>query len=380
MRAFSTHFLRLLVLLVVGVVGLASRANAATVSYTLDLPLKPNVALPSWLGPIETPAGAFATVYLPLTPPEAANALLVTLTFQEKEGGFLRLAWKNGTGEQELSANLFQGTGMANQRSILIPANVIGSSGTLIIQCGDATLDVQKVDLQWLENRSSLVSLEWPDQVVVSRLGKATPASTLDGDPAGLGSPQLDGNLVTVPVVSTPQRIENGVAFSVQMDGVPRAARIFLQESGLPWNQHLVVWVNEKRAGTITPDAPDLDDPGYSTTGDAGQAYVGWRNGSIYVPVSLFKIGNNILEFSAENEDPDAADTSGDAAAGQPLAVNQVMGQFDYSTPAPATPAVPAAPVVPVTATNSVPSTMPALSISTTNAPPISPLPNSTIP
>ena len=46
--------------------------------------------------------------------------------------------------------------------------------------------------------------------------------------------------------------------FSVDLDKLPTTARLVLKETGLSLTQHLVVWLNEKRAGTITPVVPGL--------------------------------------------------------------------------------------------------------------------------
>ncbi len=112
-------------------------------------------------------------------------------------------------------------------------------------------------------------------------------------------------------------RIEQGIDFSVQLDDVPAQARLGLKETGLPLGQRLVVWVNEKRAGTITPAVPGLLDDGFFGGGTApdgsnGAAYVGWRDGSFSIPVSLLRSGVNTLQFSAE------ADADGATPAARP--------------------------------------------------------------
>ncbi len=320
------------------------QASSGSDSYTLDLPFETNLATPIWLGHPEAPAGTFASLDLPLTAPESGDSLLVTVFFQEKEGGFLRLSWKGATGEQLLSGNFYEGvSGMGNQRTLLIPASVVADGGTLILQCGDTVLDVEKLHLEWLQSQTALVSPEQEDTQVISALGKRSDATDLDGQPAGSVSPSLDGSLVTVPLVSAPQRIEQGVEFSLQLDGVPQAGRISFTESGLPWTQHFVVWINQQRAGIITPNVPDLRDAGFAA--GSAQPYVGWRESSIYLPVALLKSGLNSLQLSVENDDPATSNPDGDdAGSGQPLAVNHLVAQFDYTQAAPAAAPAPIAP------------------------------------
>jgi hypothetical protein len=358
---------RVSIFALVWALGSAVQASPTTNSYSLDLPAKANLATPVWMGHPETPAGNFASLNLPLTVPESGDSLLVTIFFQEKEGGFLRITWIGTAGEQVLSSNFYEGVGMNNQRTLLIPADVVAGSGTLCLQCGDTVLDVQRMHLEWLENRTALVSSEQPDQEVVSRLGKASGASSLDGQPPAADSASLEGSLVTVPIAVAPQRIEQGVEFNLQIDGVPKAARISFAESGLAWGQHLVLWINQQRGGIITPSVPDLRDAGFLS--DPTQPYVGWRDGSIYMPVTLLKTGLNSVQLSAENDDPAAAADSStdDLSSNQPLAVNHLVCQFNYgqipdatATPAASsTPDVTSAPAPAATATPASDSSIP---------------------
>ena len=240
-----------------------AHADETPIVYTLDLPCQPNLATPTWLGHAVVPVSTFAELNLPLTTPQAGQALLVTLTFREKTGGFLRLIWQGAQGEQQvLTNNFYQGIGMANQRALLIPADVVQGSGTLLLQCGATDLGVQSISLEWLENQSALASPEKPDELVVSSLGTIASAASLDGQPPQAESAALEGTLVTVPVISAPERIEQGVQFGLQLDDTPTGARLSMKEAGLPWDQHLVLWINQQRAGTITPRYLILAIPG----------------------------------------------------------------------------------------------------------------------
>ena len=381
MHFLAEKSLWLALLALVWALGSALHASELSNTYTLTLPVQANLATPAWLGHPETPAGTFASLDLPLTAPESGDSLLVTIFFQEKEGGFLRLSWKDAAGEEQvLSSNFYEGVGMDNQRTLLVPASVISGPGTLTLQCGDTSLDVEKIHLEWLEDRTALVSPEQADQEVVSRLGKATGASALDGQAPAADSASLEGSLVTVPLTLNPQRIEQGVQFNLQIDGVPQAARISFTESGLAWDQHLVLWINQQRAGTITPSVPDLRDPGFSVGTTA--TYVGWRDGSIYVPTSLLKTGLNSVQLSTENNDPAASDSiTENADLSQPLAVNHMVAQFDYTQAAsdagPPSTTTPAATPTAATPTGTLPATTSAAPVLPTTETPES---NSTIP
>lgn len=321
-------------------------------SFTIDLPCAANLATPLWLGHPIAPTTAFATLDLPLLPPDPNASLLVTVYFQEKEGGFLRINWEGAGGAQSLSDNFYEGIGMSNQRGLLVSAQTMQGQGTLHFQCGDGTLGIQRIKLEWLDNQTGLVSPKIEDVLVTPDTGLTQPAQNLDGQLKQADTPAWIDQLVNVPIASLPERIEQGVEFNVQLDHAPDSARLALKEDGLPWGKHLVVWINQQRAGTITPTVPDLADEGYLAGPNAPASYVGWREGSLYVPVSFLKVGVNAVQFSV---DDDASLTNGNANAiltAPPLAVKNVLFQLSYPStrqeadvsPSPSDSATPAPP------------------------------------
>jgi hypothetical protein len=156
------------------------------------------------------------------------------------------------------------------------------------------------------------------------------PSQDLDGQPKPAEDGEWHNQIVTVPITSIPERVEDGVEFSVQLDQVPAMARLALKEAGLPWGQRLVVWINQQRAGTITPKVPDLLDEGFPS--DTSSPYIGWRDGSFYAPVALLKQGINTLQFSTEDE---LSSSSSSAGADTPLAIKDLVMQFGYPPPPP---------------------------------------------
>jgi len=322
----------LLFCLVFSVCSVNASASDLPAPVTLDLPIPSDQALPAWLGQPEIPPTTFATLNLPILTPDTTASLLVTVYFQEKQGGFMRVIWKGTQGAQLLSDNFYEDIGMANQRSLLIsPATLVGD-GILTFQCGDSTLGIQRIKLEWLESRNGLVSPEVRDLLVTPATGPTQSAQGLDGQANPTGPGAWQNRLVTVPITDQALRIEQGVEFSVQLDNVPGSARLALKEAGLPLGKRLVVWINQQRAGTITPAVPDLLDGGFLTGGNASAGYVGWRDGSFYAPVSLLRAGINTVQFSGED---DAVLTPGNAGAPgtgpePPLAVKSLVLQLNY--------------------------------------------------
>jgi hypothetical protein len=167
--------------------------------------------------------------------------------------------------------------------------------------------------------------------LVTTADGATVPADSVNGQPATASTSTWNGQIVSVPVTTDPERIEQGVEFNVQLDNVPTTARLVLKESGLPLSQHVVVWINETRAGTLTPAVPGLGDAGFFTDTSGATKYVGWRNGTFYVPVSMLKQGVNTLQFSAEDDITGTAPADPNAASA--LAVKDVALQMNFTPP-----------------------------------------------
>ena len=348
-----------LLLSIVGILRAADVPNAVT----MDLPVPADTVMPSWLGLPETPDTTFATLNLPiLTPSDSTASLLVTVFFQEKQGGFLRIIWKGTQGAQILSDNFYEDIGMSNQRSLLIPASTLIGDGTLSFQSGDSDLGIQRLKLEWLQPKNALVSPDVTGQLVAPAVGPVQNAVAYDGVNVSSQGGAWQDDVVTVPLSDQPARIEQGVEFSVDLDKVPGLARLALKETGLSLGQHLVVWINEKRAGTITPAVPDLLDDGFTTDTSTTSSYVGWRDGSFYVPVALLKGGVNSVQFS--QEDDGSSSLLAPSGSDAPLAVKSIVMQLDYESvpltttlPAPQLSTTPADPIPPAVATTTPSST-----------------------
>jgi len=320
----------------------SARAVDLPPALTLNVPIPANLATPAWLGHPTTPADTLATLDLPITPPDASAALLVTVYFQESNTGFLRVVWQNDQGSASLADNFYENIAMANQRSLLIPPSTLGAEGTLIFQGSAASLGIQRIKFEWLESRQDLVSPKVSAMLVTPSDGTTVTAESVNGQPATAQAAAWEGDTVTVPINSDPVRVEQGVEFSVDLDKVPTTARVALKETGLALNQHLVVWINEQRAGTMTPTVPGLSDSGFFTDTTNATSYVGWRDGTFYVPVSLLKEGVNTIQFSSEDDLAAANAAAGGAATTTPLALKAVALQLNYAAaPVPPAPELP---------------------------------------
>ena len=308
-----------------------ARAADLPAAAVLDLPISASQATPAWLGHPDTPPTTFATLNLPVLPPDPNASLLVTVYFTEKQGGFLRITWRGTQGAETLSDNFYEDIGMTNQRSLLIAPATLFGNGTLTFQSGDTALGIQRIKLEWLQTRDAVVSPAWRDTLVVPGATAASTSTDCNGQPQPDQQGMWQNLIVTVPIQDQPLRIEQGVEFSLDLDKTPTTTRLALKETGLALGKHLIVWINGQRAGTITPAVPDLLDAGYVTSPDTKAGYIGWRDGSIFIPAELLKPGTNAIQLSDEADSASEATSPNTPEA--PLAVKELTMQLNY-TPA----------------------------------------------
>jgi hypothetical protein len=308
----------------------AARGMDSLASFTLDLPFQANAATPDWLGHPQTPSGNVASLELPLSPEGSGASLLVTVFFVEQPEGFLRIIWNGPSGAKSLSDNFYEGIGMSNQRSLLIDGATLAGGGSLILQASGAELGVARIRFQWLDQRNSWVNPDIRESLVVASPDSTTTTSAVDGGPPTAQGSSWHGRLAYVALTDSPQRIEQGVEFSVQIDGPVLAGRLALKENGLPWGQRLVVWVNQQRAATITPALPSLTEEGFWSETNAAGVYVGWRPGFAYLASSLFKTGANTFQISVEPDTAGTESATAPASSSFPLALKDAFLQLVF--------------------------------------------------
>ncbi|MFQ3577843.1 MAG: hypothetical protein SNJ52_02380, partial [Verrucomicrobiia bacterium] len=109
-------------------------ADPVASSYTLEWPLPPARAVPSWIGDVqETGDGIGSSLLIPVRVPVPRHDLLVTLFFHDQEGGFLRVVWQGTNAQTTLAVNIKEEVGTFHQRTLVIESTTLGESGVLVI-------------------------------------------------------------------------------------------------------------------------------------------------------------------------------------------------------------------------------------------------------
>jgi hypothetical protein len=277
---------------------------------------------PAWFQVKPAEPGMLGRAAFGVLPAAEGRDCLVTVCFQESEGGFLRILWEgqNG-GAVTLSENFYEGIGLANKRSLLLSRALVGEGGTLVFQSGDRDLGLDKLKLEWLRSVPvQVVEGEGDGLRVLEEGGKGLGADELHGD---MPFPEEDlwrGEIVTAPLLEKPERIEEGTAFACTLEKVPEQALLEVEVAGLPVDRALRVWANGSDAGLLVPEVPVLEDPGYRQDAGGNWMYAGWRKARLLLNTEGLRADNNEFQFGPAGKD----------GALPPIAVKNLKLQLRY--------------------------------------------------
>lgn len=299
-------------------------------SWTMDFPLNPTQTLPSWLGtPTSAEFSTFGVVHFPIRP-RAEEDLAVTVYFDETETGFLRLYWTSSQAAEMISQNLFEGTAMANSRTVVLRRNSMAVPGILSIQTSGSQIPVKRIRWEWAKEATVLVSQDVDVPALLLSDGEMLNAREISGEALLPATDSLKGEIINAALTEKPERIEQGVRFVTDLDAQPGWARLECSVSGAILGQHIKVWINEADAGDLAIEVPDLGDPAYQPTPSGTLQYIGWRKATLYVPGSRLRDGENRIQFDG-----------GHGEAPSPLALKDLILQLRYPQLSKTVPSIP---------------------------------------
>jgi hypothetical protein len=268
-------------------------------SFTFDLKATGRLEFPVWIPdrPLAAPKSQ-AELSFPVVPGADDDDLALTVVFQEEMGGFLSVYWENALGKRELLApNLFENTGLANQRTLLINRPTMGGPGKVVLKSSQSVLNILRVRLDWA--RPGVVRLidNIPNGALVTTGGKMFAPEEVDGTPLTPIADWWEGRILTTSVTDQAERIEKGIDFAVSVPSKVTRVRLEVLVNGLGLNQKLNLWLNGAAVGTLAVQIPDLTDPGYERGEDGLMRFTGWRKGVYLFSGDQLPVGENHIQF-----------------------------------------------------------------------------------
>ncbi|MEM9399235.1 MAG: hypothetical protein AAF984_03430 [Verrucomicrobiota bacterium] len=224
--------------------------------------------------------------------------LAVTLFFDEAYGSLLRLFWRMNQSAITLSENLYEGVGMKNRRTLVLPAKLLRNGGELILLGGESTHSLIQIEFSWLQSHYISIDQNQSELAYVDASGEVYNAYEISGDPPLAVDDVYDVRLVKAPLIDKPQRIEDVVEFVFELESMPDMARVEAKLSGLPMDARVTVWVNQEHRLPLQVMVPPLNDAGYLKNKNG--TYIGWRRASVFIPQGILQEGSNRLMIDWE--------------------------------------------------------------------------------
>src|ERR1700761_535446 len=289
-------------------------------SFTFDLNATGHLEFPGWIPdrPLAAPKSQ-AELSFPVVPGADDDDLALTVVFQEEMGGFLSVYWENALGKRELLApNLFENTGLPNQRTLLINRPTMGGPGKVVLKSSESVLNILRVRLDWA--RPGVVRLvdNIPNGALVTTGGKMFAPEEVDGSPLTPIADSWEGRILTTSVTDKPERIEKGIEFAVSVPDKAARVRLEVLVNGLRLDQSLAIWLNGTAVGTLAVEVPDLTDPGYEKGDDGATHFTGWRKGVLILRGEQLPVGENHFQFQTP--------------PGAEVAIRDFLLQLEYAT------------------------------------------------
>lgn len=302
------------------------QADRYSKSYTIDFPYKIDRNIPRWLSVVREPRlpRYFTSQSFGIRPIANDDSdLAITIYFNEGSGGFLRVYWEGQDSTEMISSNLYDKIGMPNQKTLIIRRSTLSSSGKLVFQTTESTMNIRRIYWEWVKNQSVAVSRDIPLGVAyVDSWGRQHADWEVSGyEPYETGD-FWRSSVVNAMLTEKAERIEEGTEFIFQIENKVNLARLDLQIAGLAPQEKIGLWVNDKYVGEIAVEVPDLVDPGYQLDESGQLIYVGWRKGSYFLEANHLQLGENRLQLGRLTPSPNSI--------AQPLAIKNTILQIKY--------------------------------------------------
>lgn len=265
-----------------------------------------NAAGESSPAPWLVPPGSAGTALLPslvqfgILPPADPPAMAVTVFFAESQGSALRAKWTTARSSVILSNNLFEGIGMENRRSLLIPSSLLDAPGTLTFEDPAGRVDLRSAVFEWTSSQRVWIAPGAEDSAMITGDLKVLDFDSATGGAFRPPEDRWSRGVLRAALYDQPVRIEPRTAFEFQIDSVPSRLRLEALLAGLPPEAVTRVFINGTYAGVLHVDVPTLADPGYR----ADHRFVGWRKAAALLPHGLLAPGTNRLWFEWDAASP----------------------------------------------------------------------------
>ncbi len=290
----------------------SSSAYAYPQEATIRAPFESNASLPNWISILPIPeSDAQNFAQFQINSPRANNtqSLVITVFYRDRENAFLKANWETDANQSFLLIdNFFEGTGVPNQRTLLVSNQVITNTNTLIFETNDNINAIVKIHFQWVDTETIHVipndHPSMPKLSLVDADNKTYTEQYLSGEPPQPSMDYWQGRIINAAIIEYMARIDEGVRFYVTLEKSPIHARLHTKIIGPALLDRIGVWINDRYAGILSIEVPSLATSGIFERPNKQAYFAGWRSGAIYIDPKLLQAGENSILFEIRRRDP----------------------------------------------------------------------------
>ncbi|MCC6355897.1 MAG: hypothetical protein IT577_18575 [Verrucomicrobiae bacterium] len=233
-------------------------------------------------------------------PPADPPALAITVLFSEARGAGLRATWTTANGVSTILANdLFEGIGIDNRRTLLIPASLLDAPGALTFEDPRGDVHLLGAIFEWTPTRRLWVAPGAEDAAFVTSEREVIDIQRITGGPAAAPPDRWSGRVFRGALYDEPVQLPPQTAFEFELEKSPARFRLETLVAGLPPDAVVRVYLNGSYAGPLQVDIPSLTDPGYR-----GPQFIGWRKATALPAAHLLAPGINRIWFDWDTPSP----------------------------------------------------------------------------
>lgn len=227
-------------------------------------------------------------------------ALAITVLFSEAKGSALRASWTTAKGvSTTLANNLFEGIGMDNRRTLLIPASLLDAPGALTFEDPRGDVHLLGAIFEWVPTRRLWVAPGAEDAAFVTGERDVLDIQSVTGGPAAAPADQWSGQILRGALYDEPVQLPPQTAFEFELEKTPSRLRLEALVAGLPPDAVARVYINGSYAGPLQIEIPTLTDPGYRDS-----KFIGWRKATALPAAHLLAPGINRIWFDWDTAAP----------------------------------------------------------------------------
>lgn len=253
-----------------------------------------------------------------IIPPSDPPALAITVLFSETKGTALRASWTTAKGVTTILSNdLFEGIGIYNRRTILIPASLLDAPGALTFEDPGGDVRLMGAIFEWVPLRRLWVAPGAEDAAFVTGELDVLDIQSVIGGPPASTPDKWSGQILRGQLYDQPVQLAPETAFEFEIEKAPFRLRLEALVAGLPPDAVARIYLNGSYAGPLQIDIPTLSDPGYRHG-----TFVGWRKATGLPAPHLLMPGINRIWFDW--------DTGGSTKPGV-IGIKNPTLEFDYS-------------------------------------------------